>query len=158
MAVIELIKPEHDAQIEQIVHTVLAEFGASGPGYACADPQLKSLSHFYRPEKMNYWVALNEHNKVLGGAGIGPLTATEGFCELQKMYLLPEGRSLGIGQQLMQTCLAFAQHYYQACYLETLDHMDSAQKLYRRNGFKRISQPLGQTGHSRCNTWYLRSF
>lgn len=158
MAIIELIKPEHDAQIEQIVHTVLAEFGASGPGYACADPQLKSLSRFYRPQKMNYWVALDEHHKVLGGAGIGPLSGSDDICELQKMYLLPEGRSLGVGQQLMQTCLEFAKQYYSACYLETLEHMNKAQKLYRRNGFEQINQPLGQTGHSRCNTWYLHKF
>ncbi|MFM2484835.1 GNAT family N-acetyltransferase [Celerinatantimonas yamalensis] len=155
MATIELIQPQHDLAIATIVRDVLAEFGAVGAGYACADPHLASLSQFYQGADRSYWVALDDNGEVLGGAGIGPLDGTEQLCELQKMYLLGAGRGQGLGQQLMTQCLTFARQRYQQCYLETLAHMDSAQKLYRRNGFVRLNAPLGMTGHSNCDTWYL---
>lgn len=155
---IELIQPEHDAQMAQIVRDVLLSFGASGPGYACADPQLDHLSEFYaEADDRRYWVVLDENQKVLGGGGIGPLPGVAGYCELQKMYMLPEGRGRGLGQALMDRALAFAATQYRFCYLETLTHMDAAQNLYRRNHFQRIDHPLGATGHSNCDVWYLRT-
>ena len=157
MAYIEPIQSWHDPYLEKIVHQVLGEFGAFGPGFACADPQLVALSEYYgQTEKAAYFVALDDQRQVLGGAGIGPLPGQTHLCELQKMYLLPEGRSKGLGQQLMTHCLTFARSYYQGCYLETLAKMDSAQNLYRRNGFTPLEHPLGETGHTRCDTWYYQ--
>ncbi|MFM2483160.1 GNAT family N-acetyltransferase [Celerinatantimonas sp. YJH-8] len=152
---IESIQPHHDAQMADIVRTVLASFGATGPGYACADPQVDYLSQFYQGDDRHYWVVV-EQGKVLGGGGIGPLPGYESTCELQKMYMLPEGRGRGLGQALMDKCLEFARSRYQYCYLETLTQMDAAQKMYRRNQFKLLDKPLGATGHNRCDVWFLK--
>jgi putative acetyltransferase len=32
--------------------------------------------------------------------------------------------------------------------------MKDAMKLYEKNGFKKISGPLGNTGHFACDTFY----
>ena len=45
---------------------------------------------------------------------------------------------------------------YDRCYLETLEHMDAARRLYRKHGFSSIDQPMGNTGHSGCNSWMLK--
>ena len=40
------------------------------------------------------------------------------------------------------------------CYLETLNGMDAAMRLYARSGFQRIAGPLGATGHGGCDVFY----
>ena len=152
--IIESIQSHHDGQIAQLIRDVLADFGAARPGFAWADPQLDQLSQFYQGEAMHYWVVLDENGGVVGGAGIGPLAGETQTCELQKMYLRATVRGQGVGQQLMDCCLDFARQYYRYCYLETLKQMDAAQRLYQRNGFVPLSEPLGATGHGGCDSWY----
>jgi putative acetyltransferase len=56
----------------------------------------------------------------------------------------------------MSMCLDAARSLgFRQCYLETLSGMKAAQKLYERNGFRRIGRPMGNTGHGGCNTFYL---
>ena len=55
----------------------------------------------------------------------------------------------------MQTCLDAARRFnYSQVYLETLNGMDAAVKLYERTGFERLSAPMGATGHFGCNRFY----
>ena len=46
---------------------------------------------------------------------------------------------------------------YEKCYIETMYNMNSAQKLYLSQGFKYIDKPLGNTGHSSCQVWMLKT-
>jgi putative acetyltransferase len=73
------------------------------------------------------------------------------------MYFAPEIRSMGLGQALMEKCLVEANNLgYKKCYLETLKTMKGAEKLYTKNGFKKIPAPLGATGHFSCDSFYLK--
>ena len=45
---------------------------------------------------------------------------------------------------------------YEQCYLETLEHMEAARRLYRKHGFVSIDKPMGNTGHSGCNSWMVK--
>jgi putative acetyltransferase len=77
-------------------------------------------------------------------------------CELQKMYFLPGARGRGLGERMIQACLAEARRLgYRTCYLETLSGMDAAQKLYARMGFRPICGPMGSTGHHGCDKWFI---
>jgi putative acetyltransferase len=80
---------------------------------------------------------------ILGGAGIAPLhDGPSGYCELQKMYFLPDARGKGLGNQMIQKCLTKAKSYgYTDCYLETMPNMIDAQKLYKKWGFTYIDHP-----------------
>src|SRR5690606_10210298 len=95
---------------------------------------------------------------VLGGGGVAPLEGGDAdTCALRKLYFLPEARGLGAGAAMMARCLEAARGSgFARCYLETLTGMDAAMRLYERSGFRRIDAPLGATGHSGCNTFYLR--
>jgi putative acetyltransferase len=95
---------------------------------------------------------------VVGGGGIAPLEGGDAdTCELKKMYFLPEGRGLGLGEEVLKACLASAKQLgFKRCYLETFNTMKGAMKLYEKNGFVEINGPLGNTGHFACDTFYAR--
>jgi putative acetyltransferase len=74
------------------------------------------------------------------------------------MYLLPSLRGLGLGSRLLRVSLnAASKGAYRECYLETLEHMSHARHLCIRHGFEFIDSPMGNTGHSGCNSWMLKS-
>lgn len=153
---IRAIEPRDDPAIASVIRTVMPEFGASGPGFAIHDPEVDHMYETYSAARHAYFV-LEQDGAVIGGGGIGPLAGADAaICELRKMYVLPDGRGLGQGQKLLERCLSAArQHEFHQCYLETLTGMDAAQALYRRNGFARITGPLGNTGHFGCNSFYI---
>ena len=151
------IEPRDDPAVEGVIRSCLIEFGAAHEGTAWADPYLGRFSQVYSAPKSRYWVAEDEAGTVVGGTGIGPLPGEDGVCELQKMYLLPRARGLGLGRRLMDTALEFAGLYYSRCYLETLDNMKRAQGFYERCGFTLLSHPLGSTGHYNCQVRYIKT-
>jgi putative acetyltransferase len=72
------------------------------------------------------------------------------------MYLAPEARGLGIGAAVLDRCLEEARALgYARCYLETLDRLAPARRLYESRGFRRRARPLGKTGHDHTDAWYL---
>lgn len=151
------IQPQDDAQLAAIIRQVLTEFDANRPGFAWADPELDALSEAYRRKGAIYYVAIAEQ-KLLGGAGIAPFPCEyPGLCELQKMYLLPTQRGQGIGRKLMAQVLGAAWTLgYRGCYLETLHTMARAIRFYEQAGFQPLGAPLGKSGHTGCNRFYLR--
>jgi len=150
------IRPEDDPAMAAIIREVMTSFGAYGPGYSINDPEVEAMSAHY-PEPRAAFFIVEERGQVLGGGGIGPLAGAEAdTCELRKMYFQPELRGRGLGQKMLQRCLSAARERgYRRCYLETLTHMDAAQRLYERAGFRRLPGALGSTGHSGCNRFYV---
>ena len=147
-----------DPVIAKVIRTVLAEFGADRPGFAWQDPELDQLSTVYHNDQAQYLV-IDSGGVVLGGAGFAPLKGGDGkTCELQKMYLAVEARGVGFGHNLITDLMLRAKKAgYEYCYLETLEHMTAANKLYLDNGFEQLKEPLGDTGHGGCNRWYGRA-
>ena len=150
------IEEKDNKDIENIIRTCLIEFGANHDGTAWADPDLGRFSEIYNTEGNKYWVAIDENDKLVGGVGIGKLEGVEGVCELQKMYCVPEARGTGVAHKLMEIALIYAKKYYSRCYLETLENMVAAQKLYEKYGFTRIYEPLVKTEHFACDVRYIK--
>jgi len=154
---IKEIEQKYNKELENVIRTVLIEFGANHEGTAWADPNLHRFSEIYNSEGNKYWVVIDKKtNKIIGGSGIGKLENIENVCELQKMYLLPYARGKGIAQELMKICLDYAAKYYKKCYIETLENMIAAQKFYEKFGFKRIYEPLIKTEHYACDVRYIK--
>lgn len=149
------IRPEDDAAVEAVIRSCLVEFGGDRPGTAWEDPNLGCFSAFYHHDGRAYWVAIDESGAVCGGVGVGELAGVDGVCELQKMYCLPCARGSGAAQRLLEQALTFARKRYGACYLETFENMTAARRFYEKNGFARIREPLGNTGHFNCDVRYL---
>lgn len=151
---IRKIRPEDNPAMEAIIKGVMTEYGATGEGYSIHDPEVVNIYNSYQgPGHVFFVCGIDE--KVLGGAGIAPLAgASPELCELRKMYFMNELRGRGMGARMLTKCLTFAKEYgYKTCYLETLDRMAEARKLYGKFGFKSLSAPLGFTGHSSCDTY-----
>lgn len=139
-----------------IIREVMTSFGAYGPGYSINDPEVDAMSAHYAGPRAAFFV-VEQEGRVLGGGGFGPLAGADAdTCELRKMYFLPELRGRGVGASLLGRCLDAARaRGYRRCYLETLTRMDAAQKLYAKAGFTPLPGPLGATGHSGCNRFYV---
>jgi putative acetyltransferase len=154
--VIRRIEPRDNHSVQKIIEAVMPEFGANGPGFAITDPEVSSMAeHYSRTGYIYYVVEDRNTQQVLGSGGLAPLEGQ--ICELQKMYFLKPLRGQGMGQRLITICLQQAKEMgYTSCYIETLDQMLGAQKLYQKNGFKPISGPIGNTGHFGCNRFYLK--
>jgi putative acetyltransferase len=151
------IRPSDDPEVAALIRTVMPAFGADGPGFAIHDPEVDAMSAAYAGKRAGYWVVERER-RVVGGAGFAPLTGgPDDVCELRKMYFLPETRGLGLGARLLDLVLAEAKKAgFARCYLETLDRMTDAQRLYVKKGFVPTAGPLGCTGHFGCNRFYVR--
>lgn len=155
--IIRLIERKDNQRVAQVIRTVLEDLGVPKVGTAYADKTLDCMFETYQKFHTAYFI-VERDGIVLGGAGIAPLDNYEGnICELQKMYFLPEARGLGIGAQMMEFCVAKAREFkFEKIYLETLENMIPAQKLYKRSGFKYIDGPLGDTGHFSCPVQMLK--
>lgn len=154
---IRKIELRDNAAVAEVIRGVLVEHNVPKVGTAYADVSLDRMYETYNKPRAVYFV-IEKEGKIAGGAGIAPLdNGREEVCELQKMYFLPELRGLGIGALMMEKCLAAAKELgYKQCYLETVNFMKDAQKLYTRSGFSYLDGPLGDTGHNACDVWMLK--
>jgi putative acetyltransferase len=151
------IRAEDDPAVASIIRTVMPQFGASGAGFAINDPEVDHMSRAYSAPRHAYFV-VEKDGKLVGGGGVGHLAgAAPEICELRKMYFLEEARGHGVGEKLLRQCLVGAKELgYATMYLETLNTMTAAQKLYEKLGFKKIDKPMGATGHFGCDRFYAR--
>lgn len=171
------IEQRDNPRIAAIIREVLTEFGANRPGFAWQDPELDAMCESYSCPGRAYYVVdigsvvdkgsvvdgedveKTSINGIVGGAGIAEFQCEKArCCELQKMYLISEAREQGTGASLIDLLLDEARLLgYKYCYLETLSSMHGARALYRKKGFELLDRPLGESGHSACDEWYLKT-
>ena len=155
------VKAEDDPALAKLIIETLLEFGCSGPGYACNDPETQNMFKTYSNTgsqgKSAYWV-IEQAESIVGGGGYAALKGgNSDTCELQKLYFSPSIRGLGWGKKLMALILEqAAQDGYQLIYLETIPEMTQAISLYERMGFTYIDNAMGSTGHNRCGVFMVK--
>ncbi len=154
---IRSIAPDDNAEIARIIRACLKEFGADKPGTVYYEDSTDHLYEVFREKDSAYFIA-EENGIMLGGGGIFPSPGLpNGTCEMVKMYLLPESRGKGIGVALINKCLDTAkQNGFNTVYIESMLVLDRAIALYESYGFKRLSAPLGNTGHY-SEVWMTKS-
>jgi putative acetyltransferase len=150
------IEKRDDPDVARVICTVMPEFGASGPGFAIHDPEVSHMHEAYGGDRAGYFVLVRGSDRIVGGAGFAQLEGgPRDTCELRKMYFLPEARGAGMGRRLLAAVLEAARKArYKICYLETLESMTQARRLYESEGFERLCKPMGATGHFGCDSWY----
>jgi putative acetyltransferase len=146
------IRSTDNPVVAGIIRQVMTEFGAVGCGFSINDAEVDTMFEAY-PAPTSAFFVVEREGVVLGCGGIAPLQGGDaGTCELRKMYFLPELRGTGMGSRLLGIILDAARKSgYSLCYLETLEAMDRARKLYTGHGFTPVCHPLGNTGHTSCN-------
>lgn len=154
---IRLIQATDNPAMAEIIRQVMPQFGASGPGFSIEDAEVDHMFEAYQGPRSIYWV-IEVDGIVKGGAGISQLEGGDAdTCELKKMYYLEELRGKGLGRKAMELCLEKAKEFgYKKMYLETLERMTAARKLYEGYGFKKLTGNMGNTGHSKCDAYYAK--
>jgi putative acetyltransferase len=152
------IQPQDNPYLAKIVKVTLAEFGANHPNTVYYDPSTDALFEMFQKKGSKYFVA-EMNNEIVGGGGIYP---TDGLpddtCELVKMYLLPPARGSGLGRTLIEKCIATSKEYgYKQIYLESMPELKQALKVYAKFGFEYLKGPMGNSGHTGCSLWMLKS-
>jgi putative acetyltransferase len=73
------------------------------------------------------------------------------------MYLKNEYRGIGLGKQMMATCLQWAKaNGNTKVYLETMPELKNAVAAYEKLGFQYLTAPMGNSGHNGCDIWMLK--
>jgi putative acetyltransferase len=147
------IEPKDNQALANVIRTVLTQQGNDVDGTVFTDEATDKMYDGYQTEKSVYYI-VEIDGEVMGGCGVAQLSGeSENVCELQRLFLLKEARGKGIGQTLMTKCISFAKSKgYELMYLETFPNMIEALNLYKKNGFKLIDSPMGNTGHFYCTT------
>jgi len=155
--IIRPIQPTDNPHLALIVRNTLAEFGAANPGTVYFDSTTDTLFELFQAKNAAYFVA-ESNGKILGGGGIYPTEGLpENTCELVKMYLLPEARGIGLGRTLIEKCLESATgNGFRQVYLETLDELHLALKIYAKFGFEYLKASMGNSKHFGCGLWMLK--
>lgn len=153
-----LIQKADNPAVATLIRTTMTEFGAVGEGYSIMDKEVDEMWETYTNDN-SYFLVLTLEDKIVGCGGIGPLQGGDSkTCELKKMYFYPEARGHGKGRELVEKCLEKAKEIgYEICYLETIERMTQANKLYEKLGFQLQSQPMGCTGHGACDRQFAKN-
>ena len=151
------IQPADNPVIASIIRSTLEEFGAHHPGTVYYDKTTDALYELFQKDKSAYFIA-EKDGKIVGGGGIYPTDGLPaGTCELVKMYLLPEARGTGLGSQLITLCIEQAKTFgFNKIYLETMNELKAALKVYARMGFSYLDGPMGNSGHFGCPLWMIK--
>ena len=155
------IRPLELADVPALL-TIIAdsrrEYGLAERGVELLEPADRTLFTHYQRQRSLYFVAVWQGD-IVGGAGVAPLMSSDPLtCELQRMYLRTDARGRGIGDALLQRCLAAAKQFlYVRCYLETITQMHAALEFYGRHGFRDLEAPVGRTGHGHSDRWMMRA-
>jgi len=122
-----------------------------------SDPTTDNLYQLFRAEKSVLRVALAD-GKPAGCCGIYPTKGLPDNCaELVKFYLSAEYRKKGIGKELLAKSIESARLFgYTKLCLESLPQFSEAVKLYEKQGFLKLNEPLGESGHTSCNIWMIK--
>lgn len=153
---IQAIKPEDNLAIYKIVQTSLESYGLDHPGTAYTDPYLNQLYEFYQKEpRGEYWV-LKRNETVVGGIGIAPFGDYKKIAEVQKYYIQKEYQGFGYGRLLFEQAVHFSKiKDYKKLYIETMDTLSKANKIYEHYGFKLLHQALDGSEHDLMDRHFM---
>ena len=152
------VKKTDNFELATLLRKILIEMGVPKKGTAFEDPEIDLIYEAYNVPRSKYFI-IEEDNIIKGGAGISQLkNELSEICELQKMYFDSSMRGKGIGSLMIEKCISFAKESeFKTCYIETMPNMLGAQMLYLKYGFEYIDSPMGNTGHSACPIWMIKS-
>lgn len=150
------IQKDNDKELAELIRYNLKANGLDIPGTVYFDPELDHLSSYYLDNpKADYYVVLNDENKVIGGVGLNIFTGFDHCAELQKLYLDDSVKGHGYGYKLIDFIMEKAKEMgYTQMYLETHHNLATAIHIYEKRGFKRIEK-LPQCVHNTMDTFFL---
>ncbi|MCP1118459.1 GNAT family N-acetyltransferase [Robbsia andropogonis] len=107
--------------------------------YQSFEEEMATMPGKYAPPNGELWLARHTvHGTPLACIGLRPLpdTATQGLCEVKRLFVSEHARGMGVGRAMVATAVDHARKLgYREMRLDTLTTMVAAQRLYREAGF-----------------------
>lgn len=136
------ISPARTNEEVKAVAELFAAYAAALPTdlhYQDFSNELANLPGKYVPPEGELLVAWDDCDRPVGCIGMRPLDYTN-RCEMKRLYVVPEARSLGLGKTLTEAIITVARSRgYSELVLDTLPSMETAANLYRRLGFRQVN-------------------
>lgn len=134
-----------EREVVELIRRNLEGFEEAGTVLTATFRRLDNFYPTYRRDGSDYLVVVEESTGTcVGGAGLGPLAglpASDGVGEVRDMVLDPSYRGRGLGTILLRCCMESARAFgYRRLYLETTPQMSPAQRLFRRFGFRPVTE------------------
>ncbi len=155
---IDIIKPDHNPALAEMIRTNLKKFSLDIPGTAYFDDNLNHLSDYYLADSQRrfYYVATDDNDEVIGGVGLSEIDLFEECCELQKLYIRESAKGMGLSYKLVSMIEDKARELgYKRMYLETHDNLPIAIHVYEKTGYKEIAKPDGIV-HATMNRFFIK--
>ena len=152
------IQASDNPALAKLIRETIIEHDVPKEGTVYSDPTTDDLFSLFKTPKSIFWVAV-EQTEVLGCCGIYPTPGLPEHCaELVKFYLSKHARGKGTGTALIHQSIASARDLgYTQLYLESLPQFERAVHMYSRLGFQKLEGALGNSGHTSCNLWMLKT-
>ena len=129
------------ADLDAIIHlfkaySISLDIGLIFPDFAA---ELASLPGKYSPPSGSLLLSRSTTTgEPIGCIGIRPM-ASNGVCDMKRLYVAPKGRGMGLGKALVDAAIKEAVRIgYAQMRLDTLPTMTTAIGMYRKNGFVQI--------------------
>jgi len=154
---IRKIEKTDNVSTKILIWDVMAEYDCLGEGSSGNDAEMEDLFTSYNAQRAEFFL-IEKEGQILGCGGYAQLTGgNEDTCELRKMYFKAEIRGQGLGRAFLNLLMERAKASgYKEMYLETVERMKRANILYQKNGFIKLSSQSGATGHSACDSYYVK--
>jgi len=155
--IIRQIHEKDNLTLAKIIREAFEELDAPKYGTVYSDPTTDNLFELFKVPKSILWVAELD-NQIIGCCGVYPTKGLHKNCtELVKFYLSKDARGKGIGKELLHKSILSAKEFgFSQVYLESLPHFSKAIKMYEKEGFIKLDNPLGDSKHQTCNIWMLK--
>lgn len=152
--IIRKIKPSDNSQLAKVIRDIFIEHNAPQAGTVYSDPTTDDLYSLFQKNGSVLFV-IDMEGKAVGCGGIYPTPGLADNCaEFVKFYIAPEARNLGLGKEILELSIEFANAIgYRQLYIESLPHYAKAVAMYEKLGFYMLDNPLGESGHPACNIW-----
>lgn len=123
------------AQVAQLFRDYAATLPIS-LDYQGFEAELATLPGRYGEPNGVILLATDRAEVPVGCVALRPL-ATEGWCEMKRLYVAPSMRGMGLAKGLVSAVIGYAEEVgYREMRLDTLDSMTPAITLYRSFGFE----------------------
>jgi putative acetyltransferase len=126
----------HDYETAAQLFGEYAAFLQIDLGFQHFAEELSQLQEMYAPEHGGI-ILCEEAGVAIGCVALRRISPQ--IAELKRMYLRPEARGRGYGKPLLEAALALAVSlHYTSVRLDTLQRLEAALQVYRKNGFYEI--------------------
>ena len=142
----ELSDNDLESVVNLIADIVVNEFNIQLKLDGFDSDLLNLYQHYNKDNGGCFWVVKkvdndnnNSNNQIVGTAAIRNLKQLVSTCELKRMFVLKRYRGVGIGQMMLDVVFDYAKKTgYSNIYLYSSKDLQTARKLYLKNGFGNI--------------------